>query len=122
MPGMGDNLARLSAYDVRTMQENWSVQQRAMFLTGALTTGGGLVFIGDLDRYFKAFDISNGDELWSVRLPSPLHGYPVSFGVDGKQYIAVQTGIGVFRALTATLLPDIYQPASGQALHVFALK
>ena len=121
MPGVGDNLARLSAFDIRTMTEIWSVQQRAMFLTGALTTGGGIVFIGDLDRYFKAFDISNGKELWSIRLPAPLHGYPVSFGVDGKQYIAVQTGIGVFRALTATLLSDIYQPTSGQAIHVFSL-
>ena len=92
-----------------------------MFLTGALTTGGGLVFIGDLDRYFKAFDIMNGEELWSIRLPAALHGYPVSFGFDGKQYVAVQTGIGVFRALTATLSSDIYQPSSGQAIHVFSL-
>ena len=121
MPGTDGNLGRLVAYDLKTMKENWSIQQRAMFLTGALTTGGGLVFIGDLDRYFRAFDIMNGEELWSIRLPAALHGYPVSFGFDGKQYVAVQTGIGVFRALTATLSPDIYQPSSGQAIHVFSL-
>ena len=121
MPGTDENLGKLAAYNLKTMKESWSIQQRAMFLTGALTTGGGLVFIGDLDRYFKAFDIINGEELWSIRLPAPLHGYPISFGFDGKQYVAVQTGIGVFRALTATLSPDIYQPSSGQAIHVFSL-
>ena len=53
MPGTDENLGRLVAYDLKTMKESWSVQQRAMFLTGALTTGGGLVFIGDLDRLFS---------------------------------------------------------------------
>ena len=103
------------------MAVNWRVQQRAMFLTGALTTGGGLTFIGDLDRFFKAFDSDTGKELWSSRLAAPLHGYPVTYAVDGKQYIAVQTGIGVFRALTATLAPEIYQPTGGQAIYVFEL-
>ena len=92
-----------------------------MFLTGALTTGGGLAFIGDVDRYFTAFDVRNGKRLWRTRLLAPLHGYPITYAVDGRQYIAVPTGIGVFRALTATVSPEIYQPTNGQAIHVFAL-
>jgi alcohol dehydrogenase (cytochrome c) len=92
-----------------------------MFLTGALTTGGGLAFIGDVDRYFSAFDVRDGKRLWQTRLVAPLHGYPITYSVNGRQYIAVPTGIGVFRALTATVSPEIYQPSNGQALFVFAL-
>lgn len=121
MPGSRGMLGRLASWDLQTMTERWAHEQRAMFMTGALTTAGGLVFVGDLDRYFNAFDIDNGKLLWQTRLGAPLHGYPISFGVDGKQFIAVPTGIGVFRALTAVVSPEIYQPTGGEALYVFEL-
>jgi alcohol dehydrogenase (cytochrome c) len=121
MPGSDGKLGRLASWDVKTMEQRWSVTQRAMFLTGALTTGGGLAFIGDVDRYFSAFDVRDGKRLWQTRLVAPLHGYPITYSVKGRQYIAVPTGIGVFRALTATVSPEIYQPSNGQALFVFAL-
>ena len=121
MPEAGGNLGRLSAFDVQDMEEIWSHKQRAMFMTGVLTTAGGLTFVGDLDRYFKAFDTNTGKLLWQVRLGAALHGFPITYGVEGKQYVAVPTGIGVFRALTAVISPDIHQPVNGQALYVFAL-
>jgi alcohol dehydrogenase (cytochrome c) len=121
MPGFDEKLGRLAAWDVRSMKELWNFQQRAMYLTGALTTGGGLVFVGDVDRYFSAHDVQTGKRLWRTRLAAPLHGYPITYSVNGRQYIAVPTGIGVFRALTATVSPEIYQPANGQALYVFEL-
>jgi len=121
MPGSNGMLGRLTSYNLRTMQENWSHRQRAMFLTGTLSTAGGLVFVGDVDRYFKAFDVKTGKQLWQTRLPAAAHGFPVSYEVKGRQYIAVQTGMGVFKLLTAKQSPDIYQPNGGSAIYVFEL-
>ena len=121
MPGADGNLGKLVAFDITTMKARWNHEQRAMFMTSVLTTAGGLAFVGDLDRYFKAFDVATGALLWQTRLGAPTHGYPITYSVDGKQYLAVPTGMGVFRALTAAISPDIYQPANGQALYVFEL-
>jgi alcohol dehydrogenase (cytochrome c) len=121
MPGSNGMLGRLSSWDLRAMKERWSHKQRAMFMTGVLTTAGGLAFVGDLDRYFKAFDVESGKVLWQTRLGAALHGYPITYAAHGKQYIAVPTGMGVFKLMTARQSPDIYQPQGGNALYVFEL-
>ena len=121
LPEANGMLGRLTAYNLETMQQTWDHTQRAIFLTGALATSGSLTFIGDMDRWFKAFDSQTGEELWKVRLGSGLHGYPISYAVDGVQYIAVATGLGVFKLLTAKQAPEIYQPSGGNALYVFRL-
>lgn len=121
MPGTNGQLGRLTAIDLRTLKTRWSHTQRAMFLTGVINTAGGLTFVGDLDRYFKAFDIDTGDVLWQTRLGAPLHGYPITYAVNGKQYIAVPAGMGVFKLMTAREAPDIYQPTGGNELYVFEL-
>ena len=104
------------------MNQIWEYKQDAMFLTGALTTAGGLTFIGDLERKFMAFNTKTGEPLWHSVLGSALHGFPVSYATNGKQYIAVQTGMGVFRALTSSISPEIYQPEGGNAIYVFELQ
>ena len=88
-----------------------------------LSTAGGVAFVGDLDRNFRAFDVKTGKMLWQTRLGTSVQGFPVSFSVDGKQYIAVTTGLGGGspRARAATIAPEIKRPDDGNALYVFAL-
>ena len=122
LPDANGKIGKLISVNIDKMKVNWIHEQEAMFLTSSLSTGGGLTFIGDLDRYFKAFNSKTGEVLWKTRLGSALHGFPITYSIGKKQYVAITSGMGVFRALTATISPDIYQPENGNAIYVFELE
>jgi alcohol dehydrogenase (cytochrome c) len=124
VPGSDGNIGRVDAINLNDQSELWSHRMRsANGGSAALTTGGGLVFTGNLARYFMAFDDTTGEVLWETRLSSLPNGFPITYMVDDVQYVAVPVGNGSGPANSyAPLTPEIVNPAGGSALYVFRLR
>jgi alcohol dehydrogenase (cytochrome c) len=86
-----------------------------------VATGGGLIFGGDTSGHFKAYDETTGEVLFDVALGSPISGYPVSFGVDGKQYVAVTTSMSGIAGNTRRFHPEVMPEGQESKVFVFAL-
>jgi alcohol dehydrogenase (cytochrome c) len=122
-PDSDGNYGRLEAFNLETKKALWIDRQRAPQMTGVLATAGGVVFAGSLDRYLKAYDAATGAVLWQVRMNDVPSACPITYSVNGRQYVAVVVGSG--SPLTATfpvLVPEIQNPPDrGAAVWVFEL-
>jgi alcohol dehydrogenase (cytochrome c) len=107
---------RLQAINLDTGKTAWVSRERTPILTGTLATAGGLVFAGSFDRSFSAYDDATGKRLWTTRLAEVPNSDPISYELNGKQYIAIVTGAGGLHASDyINLFPEIKNPLSGPA-------
>ncbi len=94
MPPGREDIGTLFAISAETGETVWRYDQKPGIMS-SVTTGGGLLFTGDTAGHFRAFDQQTGDILWDYDLGAVVSGYPVTFAVNGKQYVAVATGNGL---------------------------
>jgi len=106
-PGPGGYQGELVAWDVRKAQQAWGVKETEFpVYSGVLATAGDVVFYGTMDGFVKAVDARNGTGLWQFKTGSGIVGNPITFlGPDGKQYIAIYSGIGGW--MGAVAFPDV---------------
>ena len=113
----------MMAIDVAGKTQRWNTRQRAPTSAAALATAGNVVFGGSRDRRFKAYDAATGTVLWETRLDQMPSSTPITFAIDGEQYVAVTTGGGnSVDILVSTLTPEIESANGGVRLWVFKLK
>ena len=125
-PKSPDQMGEFLAMDMRTGDILWSNRRRVPYNTAALTTAGGLVFVGDWERHVFAYDVETGETLWQTRLTTMSSGFPITYAVGGKQYVAVGAGQPLAGASWASILPDDLlsekrNPRGGNGLFVFTL-
>ncbi|MCY4078317.1 MAG: PQQ-binding-like beta-propeller repeat protein, partial [Acidobacteria bacterium] len=114
-----DQLGTVQAISAETGATEWLHEQRAATMS-LVATGGGLVFGGDVNGRFRAFDDETGEVLWEINLGSPVTGFPITYAVDGRQYVAVSTGTAGTASGFIRLTPEL-RPSAGNNLFVFGL-
>jgi alcohol dehydrogenase (cytochrome c) len=123
-PPNGDgNYGVLQAIDLENNKLLWEVRRRQTPDMGILTTAGGLLFTGWMDRQFVAYDQKTGKQLWTTGVSGVPNASAISYSVDGKQYVAMVTGAG--NPLSSGI-PDVIPetqmpPVNSSTLYVFAL-
>ena len=114
-----DQQGSVRAISAETGQTTWLYEQRAG-TTSLVATGGGLVFGGDVNGRVRAFDQETGEVLWEINLGSAVTGFPISYAVDGRQYLAFSTGTAANAGINLRMTPEL-RPSTGNNLFVFAL-
>ena len=114
-----DQLGAVRAISAATGETTWNYEQRAATMSLA-ATGGGLVFGGDINGRFRALDDETGDVLWEINLGSSVSGFPITYAVDGRQYVVASTGTGGNATRFSVMTPEL-RPSSGSNIFVFAL-
>ncbi|MCG8440167.1 MAG: PQQ-binding-like beta-propeller repeat protein [Caulobacterales bacterium] len=116
-----ERVGRLEAIHVETGETRW-VHETAHGVLSVLATGGDLLFAGDSQRRFRAYDLDTGNILWERILGGPVTGFPISYAVDGEQYVAVAVGGGGGAIGAWTFIAgDRTTRQGGNTLYVFKL-
>jgi len=110
----GDKVGYVKAFDVANRKFVWSMPSDLPLFAGLLSTKGGLVFTGDLKGYVKALDAKSGKQLWAYQTGSSVNASPITYELDGTQYVAVLSGLGGDPGF-------YYSSPKGGMLYVFAL-
>jgi lanthanide-dependent methanol dehydrogenase len=93
--GPGGHRGEFTAWDPVNRRKVWSIKERFPAWSGALVTAGDVAFYGTMEGWFKAVDARTGNLLWQFKTGSGIIGQPITYrGPDGKQYVAVLSGVG----------------------------
>ena len=127
VPGTDGNYGRLQAIDLKNRKLAWQYRQEVVPASASLATAGDLVFLGYLDHGFKAFDQQTGDVLWETQLDAIPAAFPITYSVNGKQYIAMVAGqlnlhTGIWLGLMNKFTGFVPENPGAAALWVFALE
>ena len=114
-----DQVGAVYAISAETGATAWVYEQRAG-TTSLIATGGGLVFGGDGNGRFRALDQETGESLWEINLGTSVTGFPITYAVDGKQYVVASTGSSLSSRDNMRLTPEL-RPSNGNNIFVFAL-
>ena len=122
-PDSDGNIGQVRAIKLTDQSEMWQYRQYAPITSSTLPTGGGLVFVGTLDRKFMAFDDETGEILWSSgKLSNSLESFPITYEAGGKQYVAITANWASGLGRLASITPDVKLPSDNPAtMYVFAL-
>ena len=115
-------VGRVQAIDLDARKTLWTRRERSPQASAVLATAGGLIFEGNRDRWFRASDDRMGKVLWQTRLNASPSSYPITYSVNGTQYVAVTAGGGNFLdTLIGGLTPEITTTTGQPTLWIFRL-
>ncbi len=116
--GPGESHGFLKAVKAATGEEAWKIETDHPTVSGVLSTAGGLVFWGEAEGTFHATDAKTGKDLWTHNVGSGIHAPPITYAIDGDQYVALAAGWGGW---VDGFAPELAGAPRGHALVAFRL-
>jgi lanthanide-dependent methanol dehydrogenase len=114
-PGPGGNAGEFMAWDPIERRKVWTIAEKWPVWSGAVATAGGLVFYGNLEGWFKAVDAKTGEVLWQFKCLSGIVGQPTTWrGPDGRQYVAILSGVGGWAGAVVSSDLDTRDPTAAK--------
>jgi PQQ-dependent dehydrogenase (methanol/ethanol family) len=113
-PGPGGNRGEFMAWDPVAGKKVWGIKENLSSWGGALSTAGDVVFYGTMEGWLKAVNAKTGDVLWKFKTPSGIIGNPMTYvGPDGKQYVAIMSGVGGWSGIGVAAEMGLEDPTAG---------